>query len=54
MHTVVDWRIYNCSTLYLYPAIETSKRDKKMLEENCIPRESPLQIVKDFWNIPQM
>ena len=54
MHTIVDWTIYNCSTLYLYPAIENSERNEKMLEDNCIPRESPLLIVKDVWDIPQM
>ena len=40
--------------VYIYLAIENSKPNNKMLEDNCFPRESPLLIVKDVWNIPQM
>ena len=33
--------------VYIYLAIENSKPNNKMLEDNYFPRESPLLIVKD-------
>ena len=40
--------------VYIYLAIENSKPNNKMLEDNCFPLKSTLLIVKDVWNIPQM